>query len=240
MKRARWPAVLCRRIIMKRMIMAVLVLAAAAASAGAADMPRRLTYQGPGIHDWSGLYLGVHGGVLMGSSSMRTGIPGVFDLYDSASTSGFVGGGQIGYLLQSGAIVYGLELSGSLTSADLKSTDGFAITKQLKHPWEAALVGRLGYAFDRTLVSVYGGAARGKFTVSEDVFGFGEESASSSRWAPRVGARIDFAMTRNWSAGLSVDYTKWGNFDHANNTLGVVSTYNFNEARVKADLNYRF
>lgn len=62
----------------------------------------------PVADDWSGLYLGGHAGYGWGSTGMLFPDTGVSL---SPGTSGFVGGGQIGYQRQFGAWVLGVEVS---------------------------------------------------------------------------------------------------------------------------------
>jgi outer membrane immunogenic protein len=171
----------------------------------AADMPVKAVPL-PLQFSWAGAYVGVNaGGVLdrndpgqlrltspgfvfvdpngafAGFPSPFFGFPGGFQSVpyaQSRSGGSFIGGGQIGYNLQSGNIVYGVEadfqvmrnrdtLSGSL----LEFTPGVApggagdITRNtlatyfIDRQWQATFRGRFGYAFDRLLVYATGGLA---------------------------------------------------------------------------------
>ena len=86
----------------------------------------------------TGFYIGVNGGGAFGTSTHN------FDALGSPSfdTSGGLAGGTIGFNYQTG-------LSTCLT----------------KNDWFATTRGRLGYAFDRVLPSVTGGAAFGDIKV---------------------------------------------------------------------------
>jgi len=110
---------------------------------------------------WTGFYLGAH----MGSAWTNgewTAI-GVLGTDASIDAAGFIGGVQAGFNYQfAGGWVIGLE--GDFTGSTMsKSVNGcFADPTQtctLKNRWTALLTGRLGYAFDRSLFYVKGGAA---------------------------------------------------------------------------------
>jgi outer membrane immunogenic protein len=69
----------------------------------------------------------------------------------------------------------------------------------------ASVTGRLGYAVDRWLYYVRGGAAWAgdKYTVVGNGFGY-EGLDTRPGWM--VGSGIEWAFSRNWSARLEYDY----------------------------------
>ena len=88
-----------------------------ATSAFAADLPSRVPAPAPVVYvpafTWAGFYVGLNagfgwadsGGVIVnGPTAVSSGI-----LSGGGGDGAFVGGGQIGYNWQSGALVYGLE-----------------------------------------------------------------------------------------------------------------------------------
>ena len=80
--------------------------------------------------------------------------------------------------------------------------------------WIATLAGRLGYAFDHTLIYVKGGAAfadvdRWVAWNGGKVF---NDSDTRSGWT--IGAGVEYAFAPNWSAKLEYDYLDFGS-DHA-------------------------
>ena len=142
---------------------AVAALLATSFAAEAADMPVKGYYKGPprsvvSYYNWTGFYAGVNGGYGWGESNWDS--PAL-----SLKPKGWMAGGTLGYNWQSGAIVYGLE--GDFDWADVKdSTACGAFTCQTKNSWLATARGRLGYAFDRWLPYLTGGAAFGNVKAS--------------------------------------------------------------------------
>ena len=107
------------------------------------------------------------------------GFPGGFSsvpVAQSKAGASFIGGGQIGYNLQSGNIVYGVEADfqvmrsrDTLSGQFLEFTPGLLPTGNITRntfatyfidrQWQATFRGRFGYAWDRLLVYATGGLA---------------------------------------------------------------------------------
>ena len=113
---------------MTRVLLASTALLALATAASAADLPMRAAPPAPPpvapVFTWTGFYVGIHGAWIRNDvdvSRTRTNIPCIClprraDLYDS----GLGGGGQVGYLMQFGSFVAGLEAD--ITAADIGRT----------------------------------------------------------------------------------------------------------------------
>ena len=113
---------------MNKLALGILVAVGFSATAQAADIdvsPRPVAPMVM-IYNWSGFYVGAHGGGAWGKSNwLNTASSAPLGLYpdlvpgdpNGHNISGWLAGGQMGYNFQSGALVYGLELSGS--AADL-------------------------------------------------------------------------------------------------------------------------
>src|SRR3981081_796237 len=91
------------------------ILTLAALPALAADLPARYPTKAPvmvaSVYNWSGFYGGLHAGGTWGREPVadRLGdntVPG--DTWNFRA-NGFVGGGQLGYNWQTGALVFGFE-----------------------------------------------------------------------------------------------------------------------------------
>jgi outer membrane immunogenic protein len=154
---------------------------AALATANAADMyrgPDAGGYkEGPGYVgvNWSGPYAGVNGGY---GWSNRT---------DALDPNGAFGGGQIGYNLQRGPLVVGVE-------ADFQGSginDSVGASKSSLE-WFGSVRGRMGYALDRALVYATGGYGYGhvKNSLAETqegwVVGNGVEYKIAPAWTLKV------------------------------------------------------
>ena len=96
---------------------------------------------------------------------------------------------------------------------------------------------RLGYAADRFLPYVTGGAAFGNIQASTP--GFAGSSTTNLGWT--VGAGIEFALAGNWTAKAEYLYVDLGNF---NCGLGcgaaAVNHVSFSDNILRGGFNYRF
>src|SRR5215510_6114127 len=93
---------------------------------------------------------------------------------DKVRSPGFIGGGQIGFNHQVGSVVFGVEADVSGASSDGTNTcfavsvDSVSSNCRVRPDLYTTVTGRLGYAVDRSLFYVKGGAAWTRGTV--DVF----------------------------------------------------------------------
>jgi outer membrane immunogenic protein len=166
-----------------------LASAAACTTANAADI-----YRGPDAYvgykdgpayvgvNWSGLYIGVNGGYGWNNDS------GLF----TDPTGGF-GGGQIGYNVQSGNLVFGLE-----TDFEGSGISDSAIGNTSSLDWFGSVRGRLGYAFDRVLVYGTGGFAYGR------VVNTGFPGETQTGWT--AGGGLEYKFTPNWSGKVEYQF----------------------------------
>ena len=155
-----------------RIILTAVSVVAFAAAANAADMYRACpSYKDTpyvGVN-WSGLYAGVNGGY--GSISKNSNINGGF------------GGGQIGYNIQRGNIVFGGEADiqgANITASGASSLDYFGTVRA-----------RAGYAIDRALVYGTGGYAYGGSNCSNCI------NKTGDGWA--AGGGVEYKFNPTWS-----------------------------------------
>ncbi|KRE00670.1 hypothetical protein ASE61_19565 [Bosea sp. Root670] len=190
---------------------ATMLAACLTASAFAADLPSRapaIVYAP--VFTWTGLYVGLNAGVGWSDSG------GVIVTGPTSASSGslgggggdgqFVGGGQIGYNWQSGAVVYGIE-------TDIQYVDTGGDVAWGPYTWWAGRGGgdgayfgtvrvRLGYAIDRTLIYMTGGLAYGGLNTNP----LTGNATSNAGWT--IGGGVEYAFTNNWTIkveGLYVD-----------------------------------
>ena len=208
---------------------AIVVLAIAPASA--ADLQRRPAmpakapvYVAP-VYNWTGFYVGINGGGGWGRSDVSAPFPsGSFD------TSGGLVGGTIGYNWQMNQIVFGVEGDGDWS--DIRGSAPCAgTTCQVRNDWLATARGRLGYAFDRFLPYVTGGAAFGN--IRTNIAGVGSADESKAGWT--VGGGVEYGLSGPWSIKAEYLYVDLGN---GGSVLGSSSKFHTNI--VRAGLNYRF
>jgi outer membrane immunogenic protein len=214
-----------------------LVALVAAAPASAADLPRGTPYRAPAYvtaYNWTGFYLGAHAGYGWGSSD---GI----DL-----RGGFIGG-QVGYNWQGAGSpwVFGIEVDSAW--ADFGRTDTFftpagivSISSDANYIGSAR--GRIGYAFDRTMVYATGGlgwinnevavnATVGPFTVGA--------SDSKMHIGGVIGAGVEHAFAPNWSGKVEYLYSM---YDTQTYFAGIGGGFraDADTHTIKVGLNYHF
>ena len=205
-----------------------------------------------------------------------TVIPGQLDvLAGGGRRSGVIGGGQVGYNWQVNQFVLGVEadavgtgLNGSSASATrsfgppiLLATVNQTVTVDFgRIDWMATFRGRAGFAVDRALFYVTGGAAVAEFGGSTTTVVNGPGIAipagtfvatnggSSTRWGWTVGGGIEWAFSQNWSVAGEYRHTDFGNRGTTFNVpdgLGGVFATGTSSSRLTVDqatarLNYRF
>jgi outer membrane immunogenic protein len=198
--------------------------------AAAADMPVKAPHVTSFDPSWSGFYAGVNLGVIS-DHSRQTEFPGggycFFDNTNCASTNsqtatGVLGGAQIGYNFQTGALVYGVEVDFDLSSAR-KTTTGASVlglgnwTAQngVKEFGTARL--RLGYAFDRALVYATGGLAyanmNNAFLASGNA-GYSWSATTGWRAGLTVGGGVEYMVDPKWSIRGEALFYDLGRMDH--------------------------
>ena len=218
--------------------------------ASAADLPARAPVytKAPMVmaaYDWSGFYLGINGGG--GTSRINWNADGFGD-EGSHDASGGTVGGQIGYRWQMpSSWVFGLEAQGNW--ADLRGSNvSLAFAPQVnttKIDSFGLFTGQIGYAWDRTLFYVKGGAAvtNNHYTANAPapapLVGF--DATSETRWGAAVGAGIEYAFAPSWSLGFEYDHLFMGNRD-VNSATGFLIADHIKEDvdLFTARLNYRF
>jgi outer membrane immunogenic protein len=241
------------------------ILAAAAtailmgASANAADIARPV-YKAPVIvpaFNWSGFYIGGHAGwgwqkedaTLATLSPALPIIPlgSVFNL----EKDGFLGGAQAGINWQPVGTpwVFGIEGQWSWTDSDSSASltlpgvvvNGFATTN-----WYATVAGRIGYAWDRSMFYVKGGAAFADVDYSANIVALGTtfvtNTVSDSRTGWMLGVGFEQAFADNWSWKIEYNYMDFAT-DRINLTvLGFTGAVDIDTDVhvVKAGINYRF
>ena len=144
---------------MKKFLLATVSMVALAGVARGADMPA-MPVKGPiyspvPATDWSGLYLGVQGGVVR-RDTLAEG-----DVTRAGSKTGGSAGVLAGYNWQQGGFVYGLEGDWNWIGAKASST---VVTNFASYDvnWLASVRGRTGIALDATLFYLTGGVAFGQ------------------------------------------------------------------------------
>jgi outer membrane immunogenic protein len=207
-------------------------LGLATPAALAADLARpapRAAYptKAPEAHlfDWTGFYAGLNGGYGWGDSKF-TGAGNA-----NTSPEGAILGGTIGYNYQWGQTVFGVESDIGWNNAK-GSTNCALGSCETKSNWLGTTRLRLGYAFDRLMPYVTGGAAYGD--VKARVPGLGSDSDTQFGWT--VGGGLEYAFTPNWTVKAEYLHVDLGKLNCA--VCG--GDVKFNENIVRGGVNYKF
>jgi outer membrane immunogenic protein len=212
---------------------AALTLLATPYSADAADMPVPI-YKGGvrsviAYYNWTGFYAGINAGYGWGKSDWSA-------LNVDTSPSGFIIGGTLGYNYQTGSFVWGLE--GDIAWSNLKGSTncGLGLTCETSNKWFATARGRVGYAFDRFMPYITGGAAFGDIEAKVNPLAL---TASETRVGWTAGAGLEYAFLGNWTAKIEYLYVDLGSFG-TTFTAPLPNNVSFKENVVRAGLNYKF
>jgi len=191
---------------------------------------------------WGGVYVGLNGGYGLGSSQWTQS----FVSTSIFNTDGFLLGGTIGFNYPVSAVLFGVEgdldwstLNGSVGNCAVNGA-GAAAACETKNNVLGTVRARMGYAFDRTLIYLTGGAAIGAFQTGLNppaTF----DSATKVGWA--AGAGIEYAFSDAWSAKaeyLFVDLGTASCTSAANCGSAAGASVYLSENLVRGGFNYRF
>jgi outer membrane immunogenic protein len=204
-----------------RLIRMVLVSAAASVtglSAWAADLPARVEPVAPVAYvptfTWTGFYVGGELGWIRTGPEYTTGallLGTPFVVSSASSKDGLSYGLLAGYNYQISNLVFGIEgdFEGwTVGTIRYTSITGDFLTAHSK--WGGSIRGRLGYAVDRALFYVTGGAAFVSNETSIPTTGI-SIGGDGTRPGWTAGAGMDYAITNNWFAGLEYRYSQFEN-----------------------------
>jgi outer membrane immunogenic protein len=206
----------------------------------------------PAAYSWTGFYVGGTAGGAWGTFDPTTTTtftnpiisyfaPSSIPIFNSAAAqqikpAGFTGGFEAGYNWQTSNFVLGLEgdiesfhLSGTSTSGFVRyagfGAAGLTVNSNSSTDWLATARGRLGYAADKWLFFVTGGAA---FTNLKSSFTFADTfltgaaasgSVSATKTGYAVGGGVEAGLWGNWSVKAEYLYVNFGSVSAVSNNL---------------------
>lgn len=200
---------------MKRLIVGTAWVVIGSASVGAADLPARVELPAAvvPVFSWTGFYLGGELGWIKTDPAYTTGVlllGNPFVVSPSASDKNGLSYGAIaGYNYQAGKLVLGIEgdfQGWTVGKIRYTAITGDFLTAHSK--WGGSVRGRLGYAADRALLYVTGGAAFVSNETSIPTTGI-SIGGDGVRWGWTVGGGLDYAITNNWFTGLEYRYSQF-------------------------------
>ncbi len=183
--------------------------------------------------DWSGIYIGGHiggGWATNDISDPGLGIVGTIlgvPPIQTVDSSGFIGGGQIGWNYQLGRFVLGTEADFSWADINGNSTSSFnpigvvgpaifSRTLTANTDWTVTSTVRLGYAHDRWMFYSKAGAAwahtnyASLWTFNPAPAAIFSGTGAETRVGWTVGLGAEWAFWNNWSAKLEYDFLDFG------------------------------
>jgi outer membrane immunogenic protein len=199
-------------------------------AASAADMALKARPLPPPVYSWTGCYIGLSAGGKGVRTRDTVNIPAAGPFPASSAFLGeledatWIAGGQVGCNYQSGNWVFGIEgdahaqkwttssiLAGAVFPASFLAGDQF----ELHSDWQASARARVGYAMDRTLFYVTGGAAFTEVRAFSNWLPLGilpgtviTDSRTLTGWT--IGAGVEHAVTNNFTLGLEGRYSDYG------------------------------
>jgi outer membrane immunogenic protein len=242
------------------------VACAIAAPGFAADLSRPVPYTKAPIaepvsaYNWSGFYLGGNAGGKWANFDQTFSSGALPSLgFTGDSNASWLAGGQLGFMWQTGQFVFGIEgdidgtnLHKSFTSAGIVGPFVAGDTFAVKNDWQASARGRLGWAFDRTLLYVTGGGAwadiktTATFVPVAGVNALTVLSNNRTMFGWTVGGGIDYGIAPGWSIGAEYRFTRFENNRNNGTNLGTVGVLpiafdtRVDTNEVTARVNYHF
>jgi opacity protein-like surface antigen len=218
----------------RRAFKSLLALFVGTAAAAAADLPSAKAPPAPAplIYSWQGTYLGTQFGYGFNtvSESGLDGIPGYAGLANPVSytqgysSRGVSSGFHFGYNRQFGALVLGGEADFDFTGQHTNKTIYNSLGSALGGPTETnvadnlrwSVLGRAGYANDRTLFFLTGGLVNGVSTVEHNYWPLSAPGApvndyfNIERFGWTAGAGVEYAFTDDWSGRVEYRHNDYG------------------------------
>jgi outer membrane immunogenic protein len=199
----------------------------------------------PPLCDWSGFYLGVHGGGQFGHSQTEDFAVGRRFGY---SESGFNGGMQFGYNLQWGWLVTGPEFDvGYMNLEGNGDEPGFStVHAETDSDFYTTLRGRVGVKLDWGgcwLIYGTGGGIGVNYTARFHVDpNFFDARDNDFEWGYTVGGGLERMLTRHWSIKAEYLYFRVDGPSFGNSGSGVTADFNAETMGhiIRAGLNYKF
>jgi opacity protein-like surface antigen len=219
---------------MKNLLFASMVLCAIGASltAQAADMavkaPPAPAPAAP--YNWSGFYVGGDFGGAWTSGNLN--IPGN-NFYGGLTE--FIGGVQVGYNVQAGHFLFGVEGDFDWATFDHPTLPVATLGSVSQH-WIGTAAARVGVVEDRWLV--YGKLGGGWVNSTAELNAFGQNwTGSSTKDGWLVGGGLAYGFKPHWTINLEYDYLALANWNSA--TVSAVAL-NRDVQMVKACISYKF
>ncbi|MCP3399759.1 outer membrane protein [Bradyrhizobium sp. CCGB20] len=199
------------------------VLALSVTTASAADLALKAARAAPVSFTWTGCYVGGHLGGVVSDDRTISSIGTTVDF----SSSGFVGGGQIGCNYQfapnwlvgaEGRAAWSSLSNHHAGSVRFPALGNLIVPSQfgLENDFLASATARLGYVYaERWLLYVRGGAAWTREKIDDAFIApvagvLTDPGATVTRTGWTAGAGVEWAFAQHWSANVEYNYHDFG------------------------------
>ncbi|MGH6906813.1 MAG: outer membrane protein [Aestuariivirga sp.] len=183
------------------------------------------------IYDWSGIYVGVFGGLVFVETPYVPIGGGDPEFGGASGIAGVLAGAQ----WQWDNFVLGVEGDwgwgfGETAQNIIDETD-YTINSV------ATLRARLGFAFDDTMIYATGGVATANATLDAYVLGIDDDQ---THWGWVIGGGMEHAFSENFTGRLEYLYASFGEEDYDLSPFGTVAMEIENMHIIRAALAYKF
>jgi outer membrane immunogenic protein len=151
-----------------------------------------------GVYDWGGFYVGANAGYAWTGIDYTGAAPAI-----DRDLGGMAVGGYAGFNFVNGSWVYGIEADVKHDFNEDRFTAG-GTTFNAETTWGGSVRGRVGYAFDRTLIYGTAGYAFSRAEL-EDVGAGTRGTETFHGWT--VGAGVEQAITDTMAGRIEYRYT---------------------------------
>lgn len=175
-------------------------------------------YAPAATYNWSGAYIGVHGGLATGNTTADADLLGFITVSTDYDMSGGFYGGHVGYNHQIGNAVFGIE--GALSGGDISGSQSCVILFNCARNVDmlASVSGRIGYAMDRSMVYGSLGVAWAdvETNVTDNIVGGGliNLRGGETHVGLRVGFGFEHAIAPNIVARVEYAHYQFGDETH--------------------------
>ena len=170
-------------------------------------------------YDWSGAYAGLNAGGSWGKTSARYSLGSTKTTINGFDPNSFIGGGHLGYGIQSDFIFAAIEADMAWRHGTGKKTFAFAngidfAPHEVEQNWVGTFRPRFGFAVNQFLLYGTAGLAYGNLEhkVTETRPGVAARSRSKSEvdagWT--VGGGVEYGVASKLSAGIEYLYMSFG------------------------------
>ena len=230
---------------MRKLLTFLLSFTALTAAAAAADLPSQKGPAAPAPaagYDWSGVYGGLQLGAAFGSTAFSLPATAYSNKWQN---NGAFGGAHLGYNLQNGPFVFGVEGEFNVLSDRASFSDAVAFAPVVysagaHHDWFGSADARLGYAVKNYLFYAVGGYA---FTNNAGAIrsnGTKLATINNSLNGFDIGAGVEYAFTSKWSGRVEYRYYAYAKNTNAYTSAATLYSEKLTDSALRVGLSYHW